>query len=155
MKIVSCQNIPAMQSLVSEQFSEFSAPVAITQQDIDAFAALSGDHYWLHTDPDRCRRESPFGTTIAHGLLIQAIQSRFTLPLDYQIEGYVSLRNYGCDKTRFVKPVPVGSELCMRARIAKVDTHNQGTLVTFDMHMHIKGDASPCFIQQLLTLYCF
>ena len=155
MLIVSCRDIPAMQSLISEKFSEFSTPVVISQQDIDDFAELSGDHYWLHTDPERCRRESPFATTIAHGQLIQAVQSRFTLPLDYQIEGYESLRNYGSDKTRFVKAVPAGSALHMRARIARVEPHKQGTLVTFDMHMHIVGDDSPCFIQQLLTLYCY
>ena len=68
---VDCKDIAAMRALVSESYSDWSNEITVTQALIDQFAALSGDDYWIHTDPERARKDSPFGTTIAHGALVQ------------------------------------------------------------------------------------
>ena len=62
-----------LNTLVSEEFSEWSSPLAVTQRMIDAFAELSGDKLWIHVDPERCEKQSPFKTTIAHGFLILSL----------------------------------------------------------------------------------
>ena len=69
-----------MKSLVSDAWSGWSNEFLVSQQVIDQFAALSGDDYWIHTDPVRAKAESPFGTTIAHGMLVQSLASRLRMP---------------------------------------------------------------------------
>mgnify|MGYP002136460413 CR=1 FL=1 len=100
---------PALQELVSEQFSDWSNVVVVDQALIDAFAQLSGDDYWIHTDPERARLHSPFGGTIAHGALVQVLQSRMKLELGFEITGFSTQINYGSDRLRFPAPVPAGS----------------------------------------------
>ena len=60
-------DIEALQGLVSDTFGQWSEPVEITQELINQFAELTGDDYWIHTDPEKAKTDSPFGTTIAHG----------------------------------------------------------------------------------------
>ena len=84
--------------------------VDITQEKIDAFAKLTGDHQWIHVDPDRAKRESPFGCTIAHGIFTLALLPAFFEGFMAE-HGLVSGVNYGCEKTRFPAPVPVGSRV--------------------------------------------
>ena len=79
---VSCKDLAAMKSLVSEAWSGWSNTFVVSQEVIDQFAALSGDDYWIHTDPARAKAESPFGTTIAHGMLVQSLVSRLRMPID-------------------------------------------------------------------------
>ena len=82
---VSCKDLAAMRSLVSEQWSGWSNEYLVSQDVINQFAALSGDDYWIHTDPVRAKAESPFGTTIAHGMLIQSLASRLRMPLEFEV----------------------------------------------------------------------
>jgi len=83
----------------------------VTQDDIDAFAKLSGDAQWIHTDVERARRESPFGTTIAHGNLTLALLDGFRDELiGAAPEGTRLGVNLGYDRVRFPAPVPAGAE---------------------------------------------
>jgi acyl dehydratase len=81
----------------------------ITQERIDQFADATGDHQWIHVDPERAKR-GPFGKTIAHGYLTLSLVNCF-LPEIVEVRGVAMGVNYGCDKVRFPAPVPVGSRI--------------------------------------------
>ena len=144
---------PALQALVSEQYSDWSNVVVVDQALIDAFALLSGDDYWIHTDPERARLQSPFGGTIAHGALVQVLQSRMKLALGFEVSGYTTQINYGSDRLRFPAPVPAGSRIHSRARVKKVELSARGTQMTLELTTHVVGQDRPSVINDLVILY--
>ena len=150
---VSCKDIGAMRALVSEQWSGWSNEFTVTQQIIDQFAALSGDDYWIHTDPARAKAESPFGTTIAHGMLVQALVSRLRLPLDYEITDFGNMVNYGSDRLRFAAPVPSGCRIHGRARVKAVEQVRSGVQLTLEMAVHVVGQDRPSVLNEQVILY--
>lgn len=84
---------------------------AVDQQRIDGFAELTEDPQWIHTDPARAAKESPFGTTIAHGFLSLSLLSAMAMDVLPTIQGQVMGINYGFDKVRFMNPVREGSKV--------------------------------------------
>ena len=116
---IDCRVVDALRTLVSDEFSPWSNEFTVTQDVINQFAALTGDDYWIHTDPERARAQSPFGTTIAHGALVQVLVSRLKLPLDWEVTGFNNMVNYGSDRLRFATPVPSGCRI--RACIICID----------------------------------
>lgn len=154
----SIQKIPldddaALQSLVSEEFSEWSNQVLVDQAMIDQFAELSGDDYWIHTDPERARNEGPFGGTIAHGALAQILMSRMKLPLGFEITGFTNMVNYGSERLRFPSPVPAGSLLHARGRVKSIDKSRRGTQMILEVNVHVVGQERPAVINDLVILY--
>ena len=106
-----------------ERIGETVGPTAwrrVTQADIDAFARLSGDRQWIHVDVERARRESPFGTTVAHGNLTLSLIDGFRRELISQ-EGVAMGINYGWNKVRFPAPVPAGSRVRAIAEVQSVE----------------------------------
>jgi len=103
-----------------------STPVLLDQQRISLFAECTGDRQWIHVDVDRARRESPFGTTIAHGalLLSMAVGAQFELGVYPGDAGQVL--NYGFDRVRFLAPVPAGSVLTVRVELKGVESKGEG-----------------------------
>jgi acyl dehydratase len=99
--------------------------VEITQDDIDTFARLSRDDQWIHVDVERAARESPFGTTVAHGNLTLSLIDGFRRELIRQ-EGVKLGINYGWNKVRFPAPVPAGSRVRATAEIASVEELDGG-----------------------------
>ena len=99
--------------------------VEVTQEDIDKFAEVSGDDQWIHVDVERAQRESPFGTTIAHGNLTLSLIDGLRLRLIKQ-EGVKMGINYGWNKVRFPAPVPAGSKVRATAEIQTVDELGDG-----------------------------
>ncbi|GGN22481.1 MaoC family dehydratase [Streptomyces fuscichromogenes] len=91
----------------------------VDQAAIDAFAALTGDHQWIHVDPGRAAA-SPFGSTIAHGLYSLSRTPRFMEEL-MAFDGFAHSLNYGYDRVRFVRPLPVDSRIRMRALVLSAD----------------------------------
>src|SRR5437879_9541513 len=81
----------------------------VTQEEINAFADATGDHQWIHVDPERAK-DGPFGTTIAHGYLTMSLSNLF-LPQVVEVQGFDLGVNYGVNKVRFPAPVPVGSRI--------------------------------------------
>ena len=150
---VDCNDAQALQALVSEQFSGWSNSLLVDQALIDAFAQLSGDDYWIHTDPERARRSSPFGGTIAHGALVQVLQSRLKLALGFEITGFTTQINYGSDRLRFPAPVPAGSRIHARARVKAVELNQRGTQLTLEINTHVVGQERPSVINDLVILY--
>lgn len=143
----------ALQALVSDTFSDWSNVVVVDQELIDAFAKLSGDDYWIHTDPQRARLQSPFGGTIAHGALVQVLQSRMKLALGFEITGFGTQINYGSDRLRFPAPVPAGSRIHARARVKGVELLGRGTQLTLEINIHVLGQDRPSVINDLVILY--
>ena len=124
----------------------------VDQDRIDAFADATGDHQWIHVDTARAAAETPTGTTIAHGFLTLSLISAL-LRSTVVVRGLRMTINYGCNRVRFVSPVPAGARI--RARIAL------GTLVDVDgaaqatWHITIEreGGAKPCLVAEWLVRY--
>lgn len=150
---VSCKDLAALQSLVSDEFGPWSSELTVSQELINQFAELSGDDYWIHTDPERAKAQSPFGTTIAQGSLVQVLVSKLKQQFDYEITGYNNMVNYGSDRLRFMAPVPSGCRIHARSRIKAVEAGKSGTRITFEMNVHVVGMDKPSVVNDLVVLY--
>jgi acyl dehydratase len=124
----------------------------VTQEEIDAFADATGDHQWIHVDPERAA-QTPFGGTIAHGYYTLSLAPRFSYTL-YEVQNVAFALNYGLNKVRFPAPLPVGSRVRMRAAIASVDDIPGGiqmaTALTFERE---GGDKPVCVAETLVRVY--
>ncbi|MEP3562302.1 MAG: OB-fold domain-containing protein [Marinobacter sp.] len=143
----------ALKSLVSEEFSPWSNQLLVDQDMINQFAELSGDDYWIHTDPERARKEGPFGGTIAHGALVQILMSRLKVDLGYEITGFTNMVNYGSERLRFPSPVPAGSLIHARGRVKSVERSRRGTQLVLELNVHVVGQERPAVINDLIILY--
>ena len=154
MKQYQYNDIAGMQELVSEEFGPWSSEFEITQELINQFADLTGDHNWIHIDEERAKNESPFGTTIAHGFMTLVMMPRMSGTPTFDITGYNAIVNYGSNKLRFTGPVPAGSKLHMRSRVKEITESPKGTIVTQEQHIHIVGqDERPVLIYELIIIY--
>jgi acyl dehydratase len=118
----------------------------VTQADIDAFADLSGDHQWIHTDVERAKKESPFGTTVAHGNLTLSMVDGLRLDL-ISSSGFKLGVNYGWNKVRFPAPVPAGSKIRGSAEVVEVEDVGGGwwQIVT-RFTVEVEGSEKPCCV---------
>lgn len=142
-----------MRSLVSDQWSDWSNEFVVSQQLIDQFAALSGDDYWIHTDPERCKTQSPFGTTIAHGFLTLILLPKLKTPQSWEITGFGNMLNYGSDKLRFTGAVPAGSKIHARSRVKSIERLPKGTRFTLEQNVHVVGQERPALVYELVFIY--
>jgi acyl dehydratase len=107
-----------------------SGPLVVTQEMVDTHAATTGDAQWIHNDPERARRESPFGGPIVQGFLLLALLTRLSGGLTFPSYGPVTmLVNYGFDRIRFVRPVPVGAEVRLAGTLESVTPRDDGRAV--------------------------
>lgn len=153
MKQYRFDDVEALQELVSAEFGPWSAEVEVTQELIDRYADISGDHYWIHTDPERCKTQSPFGTTIAHGFLTLTLLPKMQGAPAYEITGYNNILNYGSDKLRFTGAVPVGSRIHSRHRVKSIERQQKGTRFTIETNVHVVGQERPALIYELVIIY--
>lgn len=127
--------------------------VVITQDRIDAFADATGDHQWIHCDPLRANRESPYGGTIAHGYLTISLGPAL-LEQIVTIEDMKTAVNTGSDKVRLSAPVPAGARIRMSARIkAARDLPTGGVRVTMALRFEIEGVAKPACLANVNYVY--
>jgi acyl dehydratase len=118
----------------------------VTQEDIDTFADLSGDHQWIHTDVERAKKESPFGTTIAHGNLTLSIADGLRIDL-ISSSGFKLGVNYGWNKVRFPAPVPAGSRIRSTAEVTEVEDVGGGWWqVVTRFTVEVEGSEKPCCV---------
>jgi acyl dehydratase len=117
--------------------------LTIDQDRIDAFAECTGDHQWIHVDPERAKA-GPFGTTIAHGYLTLSLVNMF-LPEILEVRGFSAGVNVGSDRLRFLAPVPVGSRIRGKGEIVKVEEAKGGAVQsTVRITVEIEGpDGQP------------
>jgi acyl dehydratase len=146
-------DIQGLKAKISDQFGEWSEPVQVTQEMINQFAELTGDHQWIHVDVERAKRESPFGGTIAHGFLTLSLLPRMGGRAAWRIGGFGNATNYGANKLRFVSPVPAGAKLHAHSRLIDVDAKPKGTQVTQEIQVHVVGQDRPALIYEMVVLY--
>ena len=123
----------------------------VTQEMIDAFADISGDHQWIHVDVERAEKESPFGGPIAHGNLTLSTIDGFRDGLLAQ-EGFRLGVNYGWNKVRFPAPVPVGARIRASIGIASVDEVGEGWFqVVQRWTVELEGGEKPVCVADSVT----
>jgi acyl dehydratase len=124
----------------------------VTQADINAFADATGDHQWIHVDPERAR-ETPFGGTIAHGYYTLSL-SPGLLDEVLRLDGMAFMVNYGLNKVRFPAVLPVGDRVRMRLRLASVDDVSGGAMMTSELTFEREGGEKPvCVAESLMLAY--
>jgi acyl dehydratase len=125
--------------------------IDIPQQKIDAFADATGDHQWIHVDPERAA-QGPFRTTIAHGYLTLSLLPVASYEVIPSPGGGMAI-NYGLNKVRFPAPVPVGSRLRAAFRVAGVDEQAWGTQVTMTATIEREGGDKPVCVAEIVFRY--
>ncbi|MBB4711242.1 MaoC family dehydratase [Streptomyces luteogriseus] len=125
--------------------------IEVTQERIDTFADATGDHQWIHVDPERAK-EGPFGGPIAHGYLtLSLFIPLFTELLD--VQGVTTKVNYGLNKVRFPSPVKVGSRIRLTANLAEVEEVPGGVQITVEGAIEIEGASKPAAVLQSLSRF--
>lgn len=126
----------------------------IDQARIDRFADATGDHQYIHVDPVRAAN-SPFGTTVAHGLLTLSLIPSLLDGLLVLPEGLQMTVNYGLDAVRFIQPVPVNAQVRLRATLLGADEKRPGQwLLKVQATLEVEGQAKPACVAEALLL-CF
>src|ERR671915_283462 len=115
----------------------------VTQEDIDKFAEVSGDHQWIHVDQERAQTDSPFGTTIAHGNMTLSMIDGLRRDL-IESQGFKLGVNYGWNKVRFPAPVPAGSKARAKAEVTDIDEVGGGWYqVVTKFTVEVEGGEKP------------
>ncbi len=122
----------------------------ITQEQVDLFAEATGDHQWIHTDPERAA-SGPFGTTIAHGYLTLSLVPTLVREI-YRIESLRMGVNYGSNKVRFPSPVPVGSKIRAGAELLELKRNPQGAQSTIRVTIEREAGDKPACIAEIVSV---
>lgn len=148
-----CFTFDTLPSLVGQELG-VSSWVTIDQEMINRFAETTGDRQWIHVDVERARRETPFGSTIAHGYLTLSLVAGMMDEIEAAPQGATMLINYGLDKLRFLSPVKAGSRVRLRTRLISFEEKNPGQfLMRSAATMEIEGEERPALAAETLLLY--
>jgi len=146
------EGIDGLRALVGQEIG-VSDWREISQDLINRFADATGDHQWIHIDVERAERESPFGTTIAHGYLLVSLVPTFSEEI-FTVGGVKLVVNYGLNKVRFVSPVPAGSQLRMRSQLQELTEVPGGHQAVLALTLEREGEEKPaCVVEQLVRFY--
>jgi len=144
------QGIQGLKDKVGEHLG-YSEWVEITQEQVNLFADATGDHQWIHVDPERAK-SGPFGGPIAHGYLTLSL-GPMLMPQILRVEGISMAVNYGAGKVRFPSPVPVGSKLRLGAELSAVDDVAGGAQVTMVFTFEVEGAPKPSCVAEIIFRY--
>lgn len=125
--------------------------LTVDQKRINRFADATGDHQWIHVDPERAA-SGPYGGTIAHGLLTLSLLPQFLHQL-YRVDGVRMAINYGLNKVRFPAPVPVGSRLRARSRVAEVTRMEGAVQAVLATTLEVEGAEKPAAVIESIVRY--
>ena len=143
-------DVAALNDVVGQDLG-MSDWTVVSQERIDEFAQATGDHQWIHVDPERAK-DGPFGTTIAHGYLTQSLVNHF-LPQIVEVRGISMGVNYGADRVRFPAPVPVGSKVRGSAEVIEVE-EIKGTIQSkVRVTIEIEGSDRPACVVDTISRY--
>jgi acyl dehydratase len=153
-----------MEQLTINSFKEFEAYIGkelgvseyhtVTQEQINLFADATLDHQWIHTDAERARNESPYGTTIAHGYLNLSIIPYLWAQI-IRVNNIKLLVNYGIEKLKFNQPVTVGSEIRLKAKLNSLIDLRGVAKAEVKVSLDIKDNRKPALDATLIFLYHF
>ena len=122
-----------------------------TQEDINTFARVTDDEQWIHTDVERAQKESPYGTTIAHGFFVLSLASKFAFEC-YVIEDAKIVINYGLDRVRFPNATLVDAEVRGRIVLLRYKEIDNGAQVKMQITFEIKGQEKPACVAEVVFL---
>jgi len=120
----------------------------VTQEQVDLFADATGDHQWIHTDPERAK-DGPFGGTIAHGYLTLSLLPTLLAEL-LVVDGPRAVVNYGINRLRFPAPVPVGSKLRLGVVVGELEPVAGGHQATINCTFEVEGAQKPSCVADVL-----
>ena len=154
MEEVRFDDVETLQKFVSDEFGEFGDAIEVTQDMVNQFADVTGDHQWIHIDVERCKKESPFGGPIVHGFFTLSLMPKLSasLPTPYKTTGVKNGVNYGSDKLRFLSPVPVGAKVHARSRLVSVEAGKKGVRLEQEAAIHVVGNDRPAVLYNMITL---
>jgi len=145
-------NVSTLEQFVGQELG-VSDWLTVDQGRIDQFADCTGDHQWIHVDVERARRESPFGSTIAHGFLTLSLAASWQYEIGIIPAGVSEALNYGLDKVRFLAPVKSGSRVRDRVVLLAAEPQGKGRiLLKFRNTIEIEGEPKPALIADALSL---
>lgn len=124
----------------------------IDQNQINHFADATGDHQWIHVDAERCATQSPFKSTIAHGLLSTSLMPKVFYELISLDSNKQTLLNYGMDTLRFLEPVRVNDSIRFHVSLHSKESKSTGELYRFDCQVEIKDREKPAMVGRFLML---
>ncbi|MFT3872615.1 MAG: MaoC family dehydratase [Nocardioides sp.] len=141
--------IPELEAAVGSQLG-YSEWHTVTQEQIDKFAEATGDHQWIHVDPEKAAA-GPFGTTIAHGFLTLSLLPMLVSGI-YRVDGVKMAINYGANKVRFPSPVPVGSRVRAGVELLGVVPNSLGYQVASRVTIEREGGDKPACVVDMLAV---
>ena len=145
-------SLETMDRLVGQELG-VSSWVQLDQERLSEFAHCTGDDQWIHVDVERSARESPFGSTIAHGYLTLALVGPASLEVWIRPAKVSTALNYGIDRVRFLAPVPSGARVRNRVKLIAVDRKPDGrVLITTENTIEIEGKDKPALIANTLVM---
>jgi len=146
-------SLETFKSLVGKEIG-VSDWLRVTQERVNAFADATGDHQWIHVDPERAKRESPFGGPIAHGFLTLSLLPFLNEEAMPKPEGIKMGVNYGLNKVRFVSPVPVGSNVRARTVLKELAPAGDNVLqAVLNVTIEIEGQQKPSAAVEWVVRY--
>ena len=122
----------------------------IDQRQVDLFAEATHDHQWIHVDPEAAA-QGPFGTTVAHGYLTLSLLPYFVSQVLNVTDARLGI-NYGTEKIRFTAPLPVGSQVRLKATLRDSERRGEGVLYRLGIEIEIKGSEKPALVGEVLYL---
>lgn len=130
--------------------------LTVTQERIDDFARVTGDQQWIHTDPERARRESPYGATVAHGYLTLSLLPQLTESLSRESfsRNYPGMRyrvNYGLNRVRFPQPVIVGSRIRAHTVLKSVDAVGTAVEIVYTLTVEVENEQKPACVAEFVA----
>jgi acyl dehydratase len=137
-----------LKELVGEHLG-YSEWLEITQERVNQFAEATGDHQWIHVDPERAKKESPFGGPIAHGYLTLSL-GPVLMPQVVATTGFKMGVNYGCNKVRFMAPVPVGAKVRLGVKLLGVDEIAGGAQISYEFSFECEGASKPSCVAEVI-----
>src|SRR4051794_21527718 len=129
----------------------YSDWLEITQERVNGFADATGDHQWIHVDPEKAK-DGPFGTTIAHGYLTLSLSNLF-LPQVVEVRGFDLGVNYGVNKVRFPAPVPVGAKVRAGVELLEAEPVAGGVQTVTRITIEVEGGSKPACVIESVSRY--
>ncbi len=148
---VSIKDIDGLKGLITEEWSDWTDPVEVTQDMINTFADVTKDHQWIHVDIEKANA-GPFGGPIAHGFLTLSLVSHFSEQHFPDVDGILGVLNYGADRLRFLNPVPSGASVHAKSRVIDMTEKSTGILMKTEIAVHVVGDEKPAVLYESLGL---
>ena len=140
--MISFDTVESMRAYIGQEFAT-SPWLAIEQPQVDAFAQLTGDDQWIHTDPVRAQRESGYGGTIVHGFFLLALLPQLTIA-SFEVVNFSGIAvNCGFDMLRFLRPVPVGSKVQSRYTMEAINEVKGGSEIVLGVGIYREGLPRP------------